>query len=339
MTPRNTTVSIAVPLLNEEAVLPQLLARLQDLLIAIPGGPHELVFVDDGSTDRTFEMLKAAAQNDPRITAVSLSRNFGHQSALCAALDLVQGDVTVLMDGDLQDSPDAVHRMLEAYHRGYDVVYAVRTHRKESLLLRACYHAFYRIIGKLAEVRLPQDAGDFCLLSRRVVEVLNAAPERHRYLRGLRAWVGFKQLGIPVERAARKQGASKYNWRRLFALACDGIFSFSLVPLRAASLLGSLAIVVTALWGAFAVVARLCFDVSPQGFTALAVSISFFSGVQLLFLGVVGEYVGRIYEEVKGRPKYIVQQVAKGRRPWTANMPAPIENYTGITGGGALENH
>ena len=119
-------------------VLPQLLARLQDLLIAIPGGPHELVFVDDGSTDRTFEMLKAAAQNDPRITAVSLSRNFGHQSALCAALDLVQGDVTVLMDGDLQDSPDAVHRMLEAYHRGYDVVYAVRTHRKESLLLRAC---------------------------------------------------------------------------------------------------------------------------------------------------------------------------------------------------------
>ncbi|MCE9607998.1 MAG: glycosyltransferase family 2 protein [Planctomycetia bacterium] len=338
MSPRNTTVSIAVPLLNEEAVLPQLLARLRELLAAIPGGPHEIVFVDDGSTDRTFEMLRAATQEDSRITALSLSRNFGHQAALCAALDQAHGDVVVLMDGDLQDSPDAVHRMLDAYHRGYDVVYAVRTRRKESLLLRACYHLFYRVIGKLAEVKLPHDAGDFCLMSRRVVDELNAAPERHRYLRGLRAWVGFKQIGIPVVRAARKEGESKYNWRRLFKLASDGIFSFSVVPLRAAALLGGITLLGSTLWAMFIVGARLFFDHSPQGFTALAVSISFFSGVQLLFLGVIGEYVGRIYEEVKGRPKYIVQQVAKCLRPWTPNTPAPIESFTGITGGGVLEN-
>ena len=337
MTPQ-TCVSIAVPLLNEEAVLPLLLQRLRRLLDQLPGGPHELLFVDDGSTDRTFEMLKAAAQEDPRIVAISLSRNFGHQAALCAALEHVSGDVVVLMDGDLQDSPDAVPRMLAAYHQGYDVVYAVRVNRKEGLILRTCYHLFYRLIAAVADIRLPRDAGDFCLMSRRVVEQLNATPERHRYLRGLRTWVGFRQLGIPVERDGRSAGLSKYNLRRLFRLACDGIFSFSVWPLRAASALGAVTLCVSIAWALFTICAKVFFDRSPPGFSGLAVSIAFFAGVQLLFLGVIGEYIGRIYDEVKGRPLFIVQQHARYPRPWTLNTPAPIESFTGAIGGGVLEN-
>jgi polyisoprenyl-phosphate glycosyltransferase len=338
VTPRSTSVSIAVPLLNEEAVLPLLLERLRELLDRLPGGPHEMVLVDDGSTDRTFEMLKAAAQEDPRIVAVSLSRNFGHQAALCAALEHVSGDVAVLMDGDLQDSPDAVPRMLAAYRQGYDVVYAVRTNRKEGLILRTCYRLFYRLIAAVADIQLPRDSGDFCLISRRVIDQLNATPERNRYLRGLRTWVGFRQLGIPVERDGRSAGRSKYNLRRLMRLASDGIFSFSVWPLRAASALGAATLCVSIGFALFAIVAKLFFGHSPQGFTGLAVAIAFFAGVQLLFLGVIGEYIGRIYEEVKGRPLFIVQQLVRYPRSWTPTTPAPIETSSAVIGGGVLEN-
>jgi len=333
-----TRISIAIPLLNEESVLPLLLRRLRAMLDQLPGGPHEVVFVDDGSTDRTFDLLRQAAQDDTRITAVSLSRNFGHQAALSAALDHVTGDAVVLMDGDLQDSPEAVAKFVAAFHEGYDVVYAIRTKRKEGLVLRACYHMFYRVIAKLADLKLPPDAGDFCLMSRRVVEKLKAAPERHRYLRGLRTWVGFKQIGIPVEREGRSAGESKYNFRRLFKLAADGIFSFSVKPLRAATLLGGVTISVSALWAAFTIYARLFLDQSPQGFTGLAVSIAFFSGVQLICLGVIGEYIGRIYEQVKGRPIYIVQQLARYNRAWTPGTPIITESFTSNIGGGVLEN-
>lgn len=333
-----TRVSIAIPLLNEESVLPNLLGRVRTMLDALPGGPHEMVFVDDGSTDRTFELLRAATLEDKRITAVSLSRNFGHQAALSAALDHVSGDAVVLMDGDLQDSPEAVAKFVSAFHDGYDVVYAIRTKRKEGIILRSCYHAFYRVIAMLADLKLPPDAGDFCLMSRRVVEQLKAAPERHRYLRGLRTWVGYKQIGIPVEREGRSAGESKYNFRRLFKLAFDGIFSFSVKPLRAATLLGAVAIGLSILWTAFTVYAKFMLDQSPQGFTALAVSIAFFSGVQLICLGVIGEYIGRIYEQVKGRPIYIVQQLARYDRSWTSATPITTEGFTSGIGGGVLES-
>ena len=299
-------VSIAIPLYNEEEVFPELLQRLQAVVDRIPGGPHEIVFVDDGSTDGTFERVAAAAAGDPRITGVSLSRNFGHQAALSAALDRVSGDVVLVMDGDLQDPPEMIPRFLEESRRGFDVVYARRTGRKETWILRVCYYAFYRMIAALSNLRLPLDAGDFALLSRSVVDRVNAIPERHRYLRGLRTWVGFRQTGILVERSERAAGRSRYTLGKLLRLAFDGIFAFSMAPLRAAAVLGGLAIAGAFLYAAYAVYVRVVLGQSPQGFTALILVITFFSGIQLLFLGVIGEYVGRVYEETKGRPHYVI---------------------------------
>jgi len=304
-------VSVAVPLYNEEANLPELLRRVGAVLDALPGGPHELVLVDDGSSDRTRAMMEEAARRDPRVVAVFLSRNFGHQAAFSAALDHVTGDVVVLADGDLQDPPEEIPRFLEAFAQGYDVVYAKRERRKEALWLRFAYWAYYRLLARMAKPELPLDAGDFSLLSRRVVDQIRLSPERHRYLRGLRAWAGFRQIGLPVERASRHAGASKYSFWRLVELGLSGIFSFSIIPIRAAAFLGAGAVLLTVLFALYAVWAKLFLDRSPQGFTALIVVVTFVSGVLLFFLGVIGEYVGRIYEEVKARPIYVVDRVLR----------------------------
>ena len=303
-------VSIAVPVFNEEPVVSELLRQLRALLDGLEGGPHEVVIVDDGSRDRTFDLVREAAAADPRILAIALSRNFGHQYALSAALDYATGDVVVVMDGDLQDLPEAVPALLAEQRKGYDVVYARRVRRKESWPLRACYYVFYRLIDYATNTPLPHDAGDFAVLSRRVVDHLKALPERHRYLRGLRAWVGFRQTGVLVERGARAGGESKYGFWKLVRLAFDGLFAFSMIPLRAAALLGLLTVGATLVYVAYAVFAKLVLHQTPPGFTALLVAITLFSGVQLLFLGIVGEYVGRIYEESKARPHYIVREFA-----------------------------
>lgn len=305
-------LSVALPVYNEEETLPELLRRLTAVLDSVPGGPHEIVFVDDGSRDRTLAMLREAAERDPRIVAVSLSRNFGHQAALTAALDHVTGDATVVMDADLQDVPETIPAFVERFHAGADVVYAERVGRKEAGWLRACYYLYYRLAAGLSTVRLPVDAGDFGLMSRRVVLLLREMPERHRYLRGLRAWAGFRQEGVRVERGRREAGESKYSLRKLMRLAFDGIFAFSVVPLRAATFLGIVAIALASAFALYATAARIFWERSPQGFTALIVAITFLSGVQLLFLGVIGEYIGRIYEEVKGRPAYVVDRVIRG---------------------------
>ena len=305
------SVSIGVALYNEEAVLPELLERLGRVIDTLPGTGHQLVFVDDGSTDRTWPIIEAAARQDPRIVAISLSRNFGHQAALTAVLEHVNGDVTIVMDGDLQDPPEAIPRFLEAHTAGADVVYAKRVNRKEGAFLRLSYYAFYRLVGSLASVQLPMDAGDFGLLSRRVVDELRRTREHHRYLRGLRTWVGFRQEGIEVERGERFAGDSKYSASKLFRLAFDGIFAFSIVPLRAAAFLGAIAVALTVLFSLYSLYAKLFLDRSPQGFTALILVITFLSGVHLFFLGVIGEYVGRVYEEVKGRPIYIVGKLVR----------------------------
>lgn len=303
-------ISVAVSVYNEEDVLPELLRRVRDVLDGIPGGPHEILFVDDGSSDRTFEILASAAAVDPRIVVISLSRNFGHQAALSAALDHVTGDLVVVMDGDLQDPPEVIPLFLEKERKGYDVVYAQRVRRKEPWVLRACYFLFYRLIARVSNVRLPLDAGDFGLLSRRVVDRLRAIPEHHRYLRGLRAWVGFRQAGIPVERSERYSGESRYGLIRLLRLAFDGIFAFSMAPLRAAAVLGVITIVASLLFALYAVYVRLI-GKSPPGFTALIVAVTLLSGIQLLFLGVIGEYLGRVYEETKGRPNYVIGRVVE----------------------------
>jgi polyisoprenyl-phosphate glycosyltransferase len=308
------SVSVAIPVFNEAAVVPQLLARLRGVLDALPGGPHQMVFVDDGSSDATVEMLAVEARQDPRILVVALSRNFGHQTAITAALDHVTGDVTVVMDADLQDPPEAFPAFLGEYAKGFDVVYAQRVDRKEGLLLRLSYFFFYRLISRLSALDLPLDAGDFGLMSRRVVEELRRAPEHHRYLRGLRRWVGFRQTGVVVERSARAAGTSKYSPAKLLKLAFDGIFAFSIVPLRAAALLGVLAVAASSLYGLYALYVKLFLDRAPQGFTALVLVVIFLSGLQLVFLGVMGEYLGRVYEEVKGRPLYIVDRIIGQRR-------------------------
>jgi len=306
------SVSVAIPVYNEEAVVPELLRRTRAMLDLMPGGPHQIVLVDDGSSDRTSELLEAAAQKDPRLVVVELSRNFGHQIALGAALDYVSGDVTVLMDGDLQDPPEAIPTLLQTYKRGYDVVYVQRMNRKESWWLRACYYVFYRLLAALSSIQLPLDAGDFSLVSRRVIQEIRRMPEHHRYIRGMRTWVGFRQIGIPIERAARRAGRTKYSPLRLLKLASDGIFAFSIVPLRAAAIFGAAATGLSVLYSIYALYVRFWLH-APQGFTALILAITFLSGVNLFFLGIIGEYVGRVYEEAKGRPHYVVRKVIRQR--------------------------
>jgi glycosyltransferase involved in cell wall biosynthesis len=303
-------LSIAIPLHNEEIVLPELLRRTLAALDQIAGGPHEIVFVDDGSTDQTFTLLEEAARQDPRIRAISLSRNFGHQAALTAALDHVAGDAAVVMDGDLQDVPEVIPQFVERYHQGYDVVYAQRVRRKEPWPLRLCYFVFYRMMATLSDVQLPLDSGDFGLMSRRVIDQVRRMPEHHRYLRGMRSWVGFRQTGLAVEREERHSGKSKYSLLRLLKLATDGIFAFSIVPIRAAALLGAAVMAVSMLYVLYALYSRIFLQQSPQGFTALIATVTFLSGVLLFFLGVIGEYVGRIYEETKARPIYVIEHVA-----------------------------
>ena len=308
----NPRVSVAIPIYHEEAVVPELVRRTSAVLDSLPGGPHEIVFVDDGSSDGTLGMLEAAAERDPRIVVVELSRNFGHQTALAAALDQVSGDVVILMDGDLQDPPEAIPTLVDQYRQGYDVVYVRRVNRKEPWWLRLCYYVFYRLLAALSSIELPLDSGDFGLMSRRVVDEIRRMPEHHRYLRGLRTWVGFRQIGIPVERAARHAGRTKYSPLKLLKLASDGIFAFSIVPLRAAAILGAVAITCSLLFALYSLYAKFWLHV-PQGFTALIFVITFLSGMNLFFLGIIGEYVGRVYEEAKARPHYVVRRVFSQR--------------------------
>ncbi len=313
MTFEQPSISVAIPVYNEEAVVSELLRRTCSVLNDIPGGPHQVVLVDDGSSDRTWELLEEAAANDSRVIAVALSRNFGHQTALGAALDYVSGDVTILMDGDLQDPPEAIPILVDTYRQGYDVVYVQRVKRKEAWWLRACYYFFYRLLASLSAIQLPLDAGDFGLMSRRVIQELRKMPEHHRYLRGLRTWVGFRQIGIPIERAARHAGRTKYSPLRLLKLASDGIFAFSIVPLRAAAIFGGIATAASLLYAIYALYVKFWLH-APQGFTALILTITFLSGVNLFFLGIIGEYIGRVYEEAKGRPHYVVNRVVGRRR-------------------------
>lgn len=308
-------VTIAMPVHNEEVLLPELLRRVAAVLDATPGGPHEHLIIDDGSRDRTPELLAAAAARDPRLKVVVLSRNFGHQAAVSAAYDHASGDVMMICDGDLQDPPEALPTLLETLDEGHDIVYVRRERRKEALWLRLAYHLAYRAIARLSKPALPVDAGDFALLSRRAVDAVRALPERQRYLRGLRSWVGFRQTSVAVERAARAAGESKYNLRRLIALALDGAFNFSTAPLRFIGLMGAFVSAGAFLFSLYAVYARLVLNQSPAGFTALTVLIAGLGGMLLLSLWIIGEYVGRIYEETKRRPVYLVDRILGADAP------------------------
>jgi dolichol-phosphate mannosyltransferase len=292
-------------------VIPALISRVCAVLDATPGGPHEILLVDDGSRDGSLRLMEEAALKDPRISILVLSRNFGHQAALTAAFDHAGGDAMLIMDGDLQDPPEALPRLLERLDEGFDVVYARRTGRKEPVWLRMSYHLAYRLIGQLSSISIPTDTGDFAILSRRVIDAVRDLPERQRYLRGLRSWVGFRQTGVDVTRDARAAGVSKYSLGGLIGLALDGVFAFSTAPLRFIGVAGGLALLASVAFSLFAVWAKLVLDRSPQGFTALTVLGTLMGGMILLSLWVIGEYLGRIYEEVKRRPVYLVERLVR----------------------------
>lgn len=322
--PGQQKISIIVPCYNEQDVLPELFARL-DSAAAAWGLDHEVLCVDDGSQDRTWELLKAQNQKDPRWRCVSFARNFGHQIAVSAGLFYADGDAVVVMDADLADPPEEIFRLLEKWRAGYDVVYAVRQKRKEGGLKRLCYWTFYRLMARLVPFEIPLDTGDFCLLSRRTVEVINSLPERNRFVRGLRAWSGFRQTGVVYERAARFAGTTKYSFSKLLKLATDGLFSFSTVPLRVATYLG-LSVSAFAFFGAILTLIQKLFAAQLKrvgldpvaGFPTIVISVLFLGGVQLICLGILGEYIGRIYEEVKGRPLWILRDSAGLVIPKTA---------------------
>lgn len=298
-------LSIVIPIYNEESVLPELLARIA--AAGVGWGEYEVIFVDDGSVDGSSSFLKEALSKNSRLRLLSLSRNFGHQASVTAGLEHVQGDVVVVMDGDLQDPPEVLGRFLEKWREGYSVVYAVREARKEGIVKRAMYALFYRVLRVMARVDIPLDAGDFCLMDIKVVGVINSMPERNRFVRGLRSWAGFRSVGLPYQRDARVSGVSKYSMRMLFRLAFDGITGFTTIPLKLATYLGFFISGLSLLASIFFVILKLAGEVAISGWTSLILAISFMGGVQLSVLGVMGEYIGRIYTEVQNRPVYIVK--------------------------------
>ena len=298
--------SIIIPLYNEEKTIPELVTRLA----AVTDGMSdlwELILVDDGSTDGSFTAMCALHGNDPRIKVVRLSRNFGHQIAISAALDLAQGDAVILMDGDLQDPPELLPQLIKLWKDGYHVVYTVKTSRKENWLKRLAFKSFYRILSAMSSIKIPMDAGNFSLMDRRVVEVLRTMPERNRYISGLRAWAGFQQTAVYYDRGPRFAGKPQMSLGRLFHLALDGIFSFSNAPLRAAIYFGMAAAMVSFAGGLYVVYEKLFTNLAILGWASTIVSILFVGGMILMTLGVIGEYISRIYEEVKKRPLYVIR--------------------------------
>jgi dolichol-phosphate mannosyltransferase len=317
--PKHFLLSVVVPCFNEEAVIRLTQAKLIEVLGNRAEFALEVLYVNDGSRDQTEAILYEMASNDPRVNVISLARNFGHQPAVSAGLEHATGDVVAVIDADLQDPPEVILEMLDKWRAGLDVVYGVRTKRKETLFKRMSYSAFYRLYRSLASIDVQLDSGDFALLDRRVVDVMNSLPEKNRFVRGLRAWTGFAQGGHVYERAARAAGETKYPLRKLIGLAFDGIFNFSTKPLTMIFVLG----VLTALGAAAAAVlyftARVAgfsiFGQSPEeapGFTTVILTVLFFSGVQLVSVGIIGEYLGRLYQEAKMRPVYVVKAL-RGR--------------------------
>jgi len=302
--------SLIIPVYNEEATLLELYRRVSTVMNQLDGF-SELILINDGSGDRSLELMRELRLNDSRVCYLGLARNFGHQIAVTAGLNMARGEAVIILDADLQDPPELIPNLIERWRQGYQVVYAQRTQRrKENWFKRLTAYGFYRILKRLADVEIPTDTGDFCLLDRRVVDVLNAMPERNRYLRGLRSWVGFKQIAVYFERDPRFAGEVKYTFRKSFSLAVNGLVSFSKVPLRLATYLGLLSALVALIMMILVVYWRFFAPQSPlTGIATITVAIFFLGAVQLLCIGILGEYVGRIYEEVKGRPLYTFSEI------------------------------
>ncbi|MEA2688567.1 MAG: polyisoprenyl-phosphate glycosyltransferase [Candidatus Eremiobacteraeota bacterium] len=305
----DATLSVVVPLFNEANNIDELLRRIRNVIHGLSVAPaaYEMILVDDGSRDATLEKLLGAAHADPRVRVISLSRNFGHQIAATAGLDAARGDAVVLMDGDLQDPPELIDDFLAKFRDGYDVVYATRRRRRgESRFKLFTAALFYRIIRRLTNVSIPVDTGDFRLMSRRVVAALRDSRERHRFIRGLVSWVGYKQTGIEYDRAERFSGESKYPVSKMLKFAIDGITAFSEIPLRLATWFGFIVSAVAFVVGLVEIGIKIFTGYNLPGYTSTIFAILFLGGVQLITIGILGEYVGRVYDEIKGRPLYLV---------------------------------
>ena len=302
-------VSAVIPCFNEEEVIGETVRRLRKLCDELTDFRTELIFVDDGSRDHTRALLRQAAADDPRIRLVAFARNFGHQIAVTAGLDTAQGDAIVLIDADLQDPPELIPEMLKKWQEGYDVVYGTRTERPgESAFKLATARAFYRILNRLSDVPIPLDTGDFRLVSKVVADQLRAMPERDRFVRGMVSWVGFKQTPMPYARAERFAGSTKYPLKKMLRFATDGILSFSTKPLQISIGLGMFCAILAIIGILYSLYLRMFTSHWVEGWTALMITILFLGGVQLISIGILGEYVGRIYNESKQRPLYIVEE-------------------------------
>lgn len=303
-------ISIVSPIFNEEDTLPEFYKRLSAALQEY-GDQYEIILVNDGSRDNSLNMMREINANDPRVKIVNLSRNFGHQIAICAGLDQASGNVIAIMDSDLQDPPEVLPKFFEKQKEGYDIVYAVRKNRKEGILKKTAYAVFYRLLIRMVNINIPLDSGDFCVISRRALDVLKTMPERNPFLRGLRGWIGFNQIGLEYDRDKRFAGEVKYTFSKLTKLAFDGFISFSYVPLRLASVMGLMISAISFL--SILIIFYLSFFTSRTtavpGWASITTIILFLGGVQLVTIGIIGEYIGRIYDEVKQRPLYIVQDV------------------------------
>jgi glycosyltransferase involved in cell wall biosynthesis len=300
--------SIIAPVFNEVESLNVLYERVSGVMNST-GEPWELILVDDGCTDGSTEKIRELAKKDERVKPVIFARNFGHQIAVTAGLDYSRGDAVVIIDADLQDPPETILELIKKWHEGYEVVYAVRTERVgESWFKKFTASLFYRLIFRITDVKIPLDTGDFRLLDRKVVDVMCKMPEKHRFLRGMAAWVGFRQIGVSYKREARFAGTTKYPFRKMFKLALNAVTGFSYFPLQVATYIGFIAAGISAVTIPVVIIARLLGNGTFLGQATTLIAVLFLGGVQLICLGILGEYIGRIYDEVKGRPLYIVRE-------------------------------
>jgi dolichol-phosphate mannosyltransferase len=326
----DTLLSIVVPIYNEVDVIDTLASEIRETFDAIEfPGRYEVILVNDGSSDGSADKLDELGRSFPeQIRIVHLARNFGHSQAVRAGLDLAKGDAVIVMDGDLQDDPIAFGPFIEKWIEGYDVVYAVRTTRQERYGAPLVFKAFYRILNRVSEIRIPQDAGNFSLMDRRVINQLSALPERNRYLPGLRAWVGFRQIGVPVPRRARYDDSTRVGIRGLLRLANNAVFSFSHAPLTLFRALGVIAIVFSAVLLSYACYGKFITGEAIKAWMSQFVTITFFGGVNLLGVGIIGEYVVRIYDEVKKRPAYVIDQITTGGQRRRFDPMGPVRTAT-----------
>jgi polyisoprenyl-phosphate glycosyltransferase len=302
------TISIIAPIFNEFHNIPELYRRINEVMDSVEE-TWELILIDDGSTDDSTDLLRQLAEKDSRVKTVIFARNFGHQIAVTAGLDYSSGQAVVIIDADLQDPPELILEMLAKWREGFEVVYAVRSEREgEGWFKLFTASLFYRLIYRITDVDIPLDTGDFRLMDRKVVDVMNSMREKHRFLRGMAAWVGFKQIGLPYRRAARYSGKTKYPFRKMFRLALNAITGFSYFPLQLATYLGFFSAGISLIAIPIVIIERLAGQQAFIGQATTLIAVLFLGGVQLISLGILGEYIGRLYDEAKGRPLYIVRE-------------------------------